>query len=176
MSKLSKSPDKGSFNIDCVNKALKEGQKSPQDAKKLIELYESWNEQTLQREQDTEWQKNNLEYDLRSCDWICEKVRNSERYSQNLYAAMCNMDWQKLAVIPILKEDTWSCSWRYAGGIVADMRQEGDYIVWYCSGIRSTDYEEEINEKWDQRKYVAEGTVTDEVREDLKKLGWIPVD
>jgi hypothetical protein len=52
------------------------------------------------------------------------------------------------------------------------MREQGDYIDWYCSGIRGeqgSDYEPPLT-------FVSEGTVTEEIREDFFKLGWIPVD
>jgi len=77
---------------------------------------------------------------------------------------MCNRDFQKLDTWPILKNERWSCSWRHAGGIIADMQEKGDYIDWYCSGITSPEV--------DPDGYVAESVVTDEIREDLKKLGW----
>jgi hypothetical protein len=76
---------------------------------------------------------------------------------------MCNNRFQQNDVLPILKDQYWSCSWRYAGGIIADMRQEGDYIDYYCSGIRDS-YE---------GGYVSETVITDEIREDLFKLGWL---
>lgn len=124
----------------------------------------------LAKEQNPDWRKNNLEYDLRSNEYMLSKVRASDTYAQNLYAAMCNRDFQKLEVIPVLKEETWSCSWRYAGGIIADMRQQGDYIDWYCSGIGDG----LGNGDTDGTKgYVSEGIVTDEIREDLQTLGWI---
>lgn len=110
--------------------------------------------------------EDNLEYDLLTTDWILEKVRSNEAYAQNLYAAMCNNSFKK-------NEKEWYCSWRYAGGIVADMRQEGDYIDWYCSGIRNIDDDEEVNKLWDGRNYVREEVVTEEISEDLEKLGWI---
>ena len=127
----------------------------------MLDLFKTWDQLKLEQEQDPEWQKNNLEYDLRTTDWIIGKVRESDTYAQNLYAAMCNTDFTKNDVWPILQEDTWHCSWRYAGGIIADMREQGDYMDWYCSGIGG-----QIGE-------VSEGVVTDEIREDLLKLGWI---
>ena len=108
-------------------------------------------------------------------DWILEKARNSESYAQNLYAALCNMQWCRHHMWPILKEQYWHCSWRYAGGIIADMCEKGDYIDWYCSGIRNLSLDEEENKIYDDRHFVGEGFVTDEIREDLQKLGWIPV-
>ena len=117
----------------------------------------------------------------RETDWILEKVRNSESYAQNLYAAMCNTDFIRNDVWPLLTEQKWGCSWRYAGGIIADMRQEGDYIDWYCSGIRG-DMAEPLDPTDEQRermsivdKFVGEGCVTDEIRNDLFKLGWIVI-
>ena len=125
---------------------------------------------------------NNLEYDLRSTDWILEKARLSESYSQNLYAALCNNEFRKLEIVAILRDDRWSCSWRYAGGIVADMLGKGDYMDWYCSGIGGVlGGGSESNPSSDaiflaQQKFVPESAVTDEIREDLAKLGWQVVD
>jgi len=99
--------------------------------------------------------KTNLEHDLIKSDYITDKCANSESYSQNLYAAMCNNLFYK-------NDEEWSCSWRYAGGILADIRNMGEsYIDWYCSGIGNHD------------EYVGEGFVTDEIRSDLLQLGWI---
>ena len=98
-----------------------------------------------------------LEQDLHSVPYIKEKCRNSEIYSQNLYAALCNNRFFK-------NDDEWTCSWRYAGGLVAELRNMGeDYIDFYCSGIAA-----------DHNKgYVAESFVTSEIRNDLLNLGWI---
>ena len=62
--------------------------------------------------------KHDLSADLSASQCILEKVKR-QSYAQNLYAALCNMRWQKLEVFPILKEELWSCTWRSAGGIVA---------------------------------------------------------
>lgn len=115
----------------------------------------------------------NLGEDLLDDVQIAKKVRASLSYAQNLYAALCNTEWQKLEVLPILKDQRWSCSWRSAGGIVATIRQEGDYVDWYCSGIRNIYYDEEDNSKWDLKKFVAEAHVTDEIARDLKRMGWV---
>jgi hypothetical protein len=93
---------------------------------------------------------------------------------------MCNNDFQRNDVWPLLKNQTWSASWRYAGGIIADMRGEGDYMDWYCSGIQggATDdmsAEDRAKYNWYQENFVGESVVTEEVREDLFKLGWIVV-
>jgi hypothetical protein len=114
---------------------------------------------------------NNLEHDLMNCNWLRDKVRASDRYAQNLYAAMCNQSWQKLDVIDILTDTEWSCTWRYAGGIVAELREQGDYMDWYCSGIGSGLGN---GDEDGSKGYVGEGMVTDEIEEDLKTLGWIP--
>jgi hypothetical protein len=114
-----------------------------------------------------------MEHDLRTCELMLNKVRSSDTYAQNLYAAICNRQFQKLEVVPVLKDERWSASWRSAGGIIANMRQEGDYIDWYCSGIG----EGLGNGDLDGTKgYVSESEVTDEIREDLKQLGWIVLD
>ena len=111
----------------------------------------------------------NLERDMKDAKWFVDKVRATESYAQNLYAALCNNAFQKVEVMPILRDEVWSCSWRYAGGIVADIRCEGDYLDWYCSGIRGGTDEQYSG-------FVGESHVTDEIREDLKQLGWIVVE
>ena len=120
----------------------------------------------------------NLEQDLKDAAWLCEKIKASEVYAQNLYAAMCNREFVKHDVLPILKNEIWSCSWRYAGGIVANIRCEGDYLDWYCSGMGglATYDVAEGEAHMAKMKYVPEATVTDEIREDLKQLGWIVLD
>ena len=119
-----------------------------------------------------------LEQDLRNSVLIMTKIKN-DRYAQNLYASMCNMQWQKHEVWPLLKGDLWSCSWRYAGGIIADLRGEGDYLDWYCSGIGGVgalaESADETNDRIRSNGFVSEGTVTDEIRTDLAILGWHPV-
>jgi len=166
---ISKSPKRNTFQKENFIKRQEESGKIDEpDTKSMIEYYESWDVESDRRENDPEWQKDNMEYDLRTTDWILEKVRTSDVYAQNLYAAICNNDFMKLEVVPILTNKTWSASWRSAGGIIANMQEKGDYIDWYCSGIRDIDA--------DPNGYVPEMVVTDEIRADLKRLGWIVVD
>lgn len=178
MTKLSKSPERHSFQkkryIE-INEDASEEEK--ENSKLMLDYYETYEKEELIKQSSPDWAKNNLEYDLRSTDWILEKVRSNRTYAQNLYAALCNNDFQKLDTVPILKEETWSCSWRYAGGIIADMREEGDYIDWYCSGIRDTgDDNEGIDVKFNSQRYVDEGFVSKEIYQDLLKLGWKVID
>ncbi len=107
--------------------------------------------------------KPKLDIDLFKTDWIVSKCVNSDVYSQNLYAAMCNNLFYKgyLDSDSISHLEEWSTSWRAAGGIVADLRNKGEsYIDYYCSGMVDRD------------GYLPESVVSDEIRQDLLKLGW----
>ena len=171
MKKVSSSPDRHTFQKEgYIERAKEKGEELNQA---YIDMWDQIKIDEANRINDPAWQKNNMEYDLRSSKELCDKVKANDTYAQNLYAAMCNMRFQKLDVIPILKDELWSCSWRHAGGIVANMRMQGDYIDWYCSGIG----EGLGNGDLDGTKgYIAEGVVTDEIKEDLKQLGWISVE
>jgi len=165
--KVASSPERHTFQKDGYIKRCEEKGKEPNPD--YVKMYETFRKQDEADIVDPEWQQDNLEYDLRSTEWICNKVKASNVYAQNLYAAMCNMQFIKLDVMPILKDQRWSCSWRHSGGIIADMQEKGDYIDWYCSGIQN---DEEVKTS----NYVPEGVVTDEIREDLKRLGWAAVE
>jgi hypothetical protein len=182
---MSSSPDRGTFQARAAQQRAEEGEISADSAEATAEFFKTANQLRREREQDPEWQKNNMEYDMRTADWMVAKVRASEAYAQNLYAAMCNRDFQRNDVWPVLKNETWGASWRYAGGIVADMRGEGDYMDWYCSGIQGEISAEELAEmtveqqqrhQWYKQNFVGESVVTDEIRADLLKLGWLVVD
>jgi hypothetical protein len=159
----SKSPDRHSFQKETYLKRKEE--KGEEPSADYLDYFQSIIDQHNRKWNDPKSRKDNMEYDLVTTDWILEKVRSSEVYAQNLYCALCNNDFIKREMWPMLKEQKWSCSWRYAGGIIADMRQQGDYIDWYCSGIRNN-YD---------GGYVAEAVVTEEIEQDLHRLGWIVV-
>jgi hypothetical protein len=87
-----------------------------------------------------------LEKDLINSKEIQDKCINSSRYCKDLYCSLCNNRF-------FYNDKEWTCSWRYAGGIISDLIKKGDYMDWYACGC--------------------EGKVTDEVRFDLMKLGWL---
>lgn len=97
----------------------------------------------------------NLENDLMAADFIRKKVFSNRYtdYGYRLYATLCNNEFIKNDVWSILQDKTWSCSWRYAGGIVSRLEDNDNYMDYYCSGN--------------------EGLVDEEIREDLLKIGWI---
>jgi len=87
--------------------------------------------------------------------------------AREFYSALCNMDWYKIEditnedrVIRRLQgtdEYVWSCSWRGAGFIIADIRNKHyntneTYMDYYCSGD--------------------EGRVSSLVEECFKNIGW----
>ena len=172
MTKISKSPERHTFQLEMAKDRAKE------DGKEVPEFYENFWKTAREQDEanlvDPEWQKDNLEYDLRSTEWIVEKARASDSYAQNIYAALCNNEFIKRDLWPILKDQRWSCTWRYAGGIVADMLGTGDYIDWYCSGMGGiADYDTDSVEWAARTGYVPEGNITEEIENDLFKLGWL---
>ena len=157
--KLRTSPDLYTRSENANRKKL-ENDPNNESALFMLNHYKDLREHDQNLKFNLDQQKNNLEFDLRTTDWIVEKAQANKVYAQNLYAAMCNRAFIKNDVIPILKEESWSCTWRYAAGIVANMCERGDYLDRYTS----TGHDE---------GYVNEGYVTDEIKEDLFKLGWL---
>ena len=175
MTDLASSPKRGTFQRDAYIARMAEEGRGLDDphVQRMVKFYEDWNTRAKEMEADPAWQQQNLEFDLRTTKWVIEKCR-SDTYAQNLYAALCNTRWQKREVLPILKDEYWSCTWRSAGGIVADLQGKGDYIDWYCSGIYNHgDDGESIDTGYEQMKFVPEGTVTEEIENDLYVLGWV---
>jgi hypothetical protein len=92
----------------------------------------------------------NMEADMANSPIIKEKVKD-QLYAVNLYRIMCNNEFTCAK-----KKEPWSCTWRSAGAIVAELRDIGeDYMDFYCSGNESM--------------------VDEEVEQDLKNLGWTVV-
>ena len=177
MKKVASSPERHTFQKEGAIARAEEKGEEPNQA--YIDMWEQIKIDDANKIHDPAWQKNNMEYDLRSSKEICDKVKESDNYAQNLYAAMCNMDWQSRDFWQEMKGETWSCSWRHAGGIIADMQEKGDYIDWYCSGIGNEELgnglDGTIPDTADGRDYVPEGVVTEEIELDLNRLGWRPI-
>lgn len=95
-----------------------------------------------------------MDEDMAADSAFVKKVRD-DVFAQSVYAALCNVSWRKNGI-------EWSCSWRAAGGLVADLRGKGDYLDFYCSGIG------------EHTQSIGEGHVTEAVREALALLGWVP--
>jgi hypothetical protein len=120
--------------------------------------------------------KHSMQTDMMDAEWFRDKVKLSESYAQNLYAAMCNNEFQKQDTWEVLTDNRWSCSWRAAGSVVATLREQGDYMNWYCSGMGGfADYETDPETYYKETGYVKESEVTDEIRADLLRLGWVVI-
>jgi hypothetical protein len=79
---------------------------------------------------------------------FAEKIRTDEEFCKELWSALANVEWYH--------PDTNtrdSYSFRAAGGLIAEIRESGDYMDWYCSGPYST--------------------VSEFIRRSMKKEGWI---
>jgi hypothetical protein len=115
----------------------------------------------------TDQPKPNLEQDLFDSQYIRDKARNNDIYCQHLYATLCNNEFIKAEVLSILAAEQWSCSWRHSGGIAAGLYDgsfSGDYMRYYIASFN------------DDANYISEGMIDEEVREDLKTIGWYLVE
>lgn len=110
---------------------------------------------------------NSLNYDM-GCDDIVIGYLADDTMAREFYAALCNMQWCKIADTPEdeliidrlkgINSDPWSCSWRAAGAIIADIRnmhynKSESYIDFFCSGN--------------------EGIVSFAVEKCFRRMGWV---
>jgi hypothetical protein len=116
-----------------------------------------------------------LDMDVCQCDWMVERIRRDDAYAQNFYAALCDRSWREDDAWEILSDRTWRVSWRTAGAIVADIRGEGDYQDWYCTGSFVWHDRDGYEPTPSELYYVPEGMITEEIRQDLAQIGWYPV-
>ncbi|MDP2410328.1 MAG: hypothetical protein Q8M26_08585 [Pseudolabrys sp.] len=86
-----------------------------------------------------------FEDDLRTA--MGADIQNDEIATQ-VWSALANVTWYH----PESKQEA-GYSFRAAGGLIADLRGNGDYMDWYCSGPYAT--------------------VSDRIGRAMKKLGWI---
>ena len=47
-----------------------------------------------------------MQTDMMESDWFRNKVKQSKSYAQNLYAAMCNNEFQKQDIWEVLTDNT----------------------------------------------------------------------
>jgi len=118
-----------------------------------------------------------MQTDMMENEWFRNRVKSSKSYAQNLYAAMCNNEFQKQDTWEVLTDSRWSCSWRAAGGVVATLRDcNEDYMDYYCSGMGGFATEDsDPASYYEENQYVKESEVTDEIRADLLRLGWVVI-
>jgi hypothetical protein len=90
-----------------------------------------------------------LEKDVVDTDWLRERITSSEEYARAFYSTLCNNAFKHKEGGPL---DIWTCSWRYAGEMLSNIRAQGDYSYYYCSGN--------------------EGVIDPEVRFDIAQIGW----
>ena len=75
-----------------------------------------------------------------------DKIRTDDDFCENVWSALANKIWENN------DGAEFSCTFRYAGGLIADIRGRGNYMDWYCSGPYAI--------------------VTDEIEKGLGGLGW----
>ena len=104
-------------------------------------------------EPEVETNDPSLELELYQAKHIVNScVADPKGFATDLYSALCNTTWVHRGT-----GSEFSCSWRYAGGIVSTMSHSmDDHTIYYGTG--------------------AEGTVTDEILTELDKLGWEPTE
>jgi isochorismate hydrolase len=109
---------------------------------------------------------NDLESQMHA-DKIVISYCADKKIATEFYFALCNMRWRVINTkshedkvidkLKGMKDESWSCTWRYAGGIIAEIRNkyynsEEDYLDFYCMGN--------------------EGIISDTVRECFERMGW----
>jgi len=129
------------------------------------------------KQKDTDWEKSNAKFWRKLprlfFGWIrksiiipmaypCVEENGKKIYKTVKYWSLLNIKLMKLEykfwVFPE-PDPKWlySCSWRYAGGIIAEIRNQGeDYMDFFCSS--------------------GEGIIDLEFAKDMKQLGWIPIE
>lgn len=74
------------------------------------------------------------------------KIKTDDGFCENVWSALANKIWRNI------DGAEFACTFRYAGGLIADIRGSGNYMDWYCSGPCET--------------------VTEEIENGMAVLGW----
>jgi|SRR5688500_14135121 len=94
---------------------------------------------------------------------VLRPLTQDDETAVGVYASLCNVIWvptdhpaQTYGEVNVRDYTALTTTWRYAGGLVADLREKGeDYMHFYCSG--------------------GEGQPTPEVIEAMASIGYRPV-
>ena len=67
MTMLAKSPERNTFQRNkYIERQAEKGLMDDPETHEMLEWYKTWDQMKLEKEQDPEWQKDNMEYDLRT--------------------------------------------------------------------------------------------------------------
>lgn len=88
-----------------------------------------------------------FEKDLKAA--LGQTMKENEAFAKLVWGGLANVIWVNKKT-----DDEFSCTFRYAGGLISEITERGDYMTYYCSG----DYE----------------TIPATMKERLGKLGWKP--
>jgi hypothetical protein len=61
-------------------------------------------------------------------DALGDAMRASDEICSQVWSALANIIWTHSS------GEEFSCSFRYAGGLIAEIVDKGTYMDWYCSG------------------------------------------
>jgi hypothetical protein len=88
-----------------------------------------------------------LEGDIIADEKLNTLIQEDASFAHEMYCALCNVIWTSP------NRNQFTASWRYAGGVVANLTGRGeDYLDYYCSG--------------------GEGIVSARVETEMKRIGW----
>lgn len=83
-----------------------------------------------------------------------ERMKTDDDLCTRIWCSLANIDWYYIRNLPECYMITYS--FRAAGQLIADIREEGNYMDWYCSG--------------------PDGTLDHEFHTIMRKEGFIPDD
>ena len=78
-----------------------------------------------------------------------ERMKADDSFCVQIWSALANKLWKHESMDD---DEEYSCTFRYAGGLIADILGRGGYMDWYCSGPYAT--------------------VSDEIESGMKDIGW----
>ena len=67
-----------------------------------------------------------------------EKMRTDESLCKRIWSSLANVEWYYIRPSESRGAVSVGYSFRAAGGLIADIRDLGDYMDWYCASPDST--------------------------------------